>query len=498
MSSTVQVTPSYDEFTLVASGYRWISPGERSITWEYRLITNSQWHTTQETVTGSPTSLTHKFTGLLPGRKFIYRVTFTDGGIFTSVQGSVTTLTEIGTLSITHTSASSLTATFADYVTASYTRVARFRYGRTPSAEEQKPTSYDCGQVVIPPNTTDKEVSTLITGLRNSTSYNVYMTLYKVTYSGGTQRLVYMADYSVTATTGIPSSESPDVELFSIVQRYDAYSLRIKLNTDYQGIYRFILFVCDDVDSTYWHTLVLPPMETEFYASEILAKFRNEDWQYNDDPHTFSYTHRTDNVDIKVCICVESDTEEEYLIEKGFTYPIGNAMDIQEPHTGLPAGMTVYGMTDLINVEFDVTPIIPLKSGGAPFDITAQETLHLAQILASKYETPYREYTYDEWKEFCISYDNSMLGRLYHDSGYQAMCRKVDELNRCYEELIQSLNEAMSGAPVYAHQGSLIKSMETIAEALATATVYHEDAQPFDIIGREYFNDLSSDIKQTP
>ena len=500
MSATVQATPSYDEFTLVASGYTWIMSGERSITWEYRLVSNSQWHTTKETVTGSPTSLTHKFTGLLPGREFIYRVTFTDGGGSTSVQGSVTTLSEVGTLSITHTSASSLTATFGSYVTASYSRVAKFRYTRKPNYGEDPKTipSYECGTVSIPPNVTDKKVEVLITGLRNYTTYNVTMDLYRVSYHGATQNLSLIKSYTVSGLTKIPDSELPDVEIFSITQRYDTRSLKIKMNTDYEGLYRFVLFICDDVDSTYWHTLVLPPGETEFTSNgDIITKFKTEDFTYST-PWAYTYTHRTDNVDVKACIIVENDAEESVLTENNYTYQIGNAVDIQEPHTTLVGGMVAYGMTASTNVEFDLTQVIPMAIGGFPFDITGQQILNLARILAIKFEEPYNGYTFDEWKQFCEDHPMSTLARLYDDEGEEALSEKVDELKAEYENLIRSMDEAVAGAPVYANQGSLIKSMEIIAEALASATVWHEDAKPYDLIGREYFNDLSSDIKQTP
>ena len=492
----ITATPSYDSFTLLVTDLTWYRDSNKSIVWGYKLLTGTEWHKTSESVTGKPESMSHTFSNLMPGRTYKYTVEQHDDTMFVTETYQVTTLSEIGELTADEVTTSSIKAKFEDYVPATYTRVAKFRYGRTPSDREQKPTSYDCGQVVIPPNTADKDVSTLITGLKNSTSYNVYMTLYKVTYSGGAQRLVYMADYSVTATTGIPSSEEPSVSIEKITKRYDTSDLTIDLHTDYPGLYRFVVNICDDQDGVCWRTLILPPMENRLTVENCLVAFRQASFVR---PGVYVYTQKS-NIDIKAGIIVESDTED--IESLGYNYPVGNAKDMRLDHSDTIDGVIIYGETQPITIGFDETPILNYVVGD-PCGVGANDIYTLANILYEKWDTYYKDFTEEDWQEWIYDdgsgegYDTS-LRRDIEDTE-ETIESMMAKMAQWADEILFGLAEAQAGLPVKASSGSLVKSIEKLSMEITRARGWsidvNLDADPGEMTEATYFRKLSQYVK---
>lgn len=457
------------------------------ITWEWKETTAANWIGIEEKVVNRPQSLNYQLSNLLPNKTYQYRVTQLNNGRTTVKTGSFDTLSSTGSLVVTDTTASSIKVSFINYNSADYSRVVRFTYCKTPTDDDPKPTSYEWGSITIPPNTTDKDVSALVTGLRNDTSYDIFASVYMVTIKGGTQTLTFMERFQVTETTHIPDSAHPSVSIDSIRKRYDTSNLKIKMHTDYEGLYRFVLLISDDANGTYWHTLVLPTFETEFNATNILLLFSREAIG-----QTPTYTHK-DNVDIKVGIIVESETEDAFLTEKGFTYPIGNAKDISTPHTGLPVGMTLYGETTAVNVTFDETPMLNYAMGD-PCGVGADDIYTLANILYDKYDTLYRDYTEDDWMAFMSDNPGGRLKSKY-ETHHIPLSTLTAQLEAWAEDIIHSLQDARVGDPVYSEGGTLLKSMEELAQDLTYAGFWTLDADPDEQVEALYFQKLSWFIK---
>lgn len=458
------------------------------ITWEWKEVSAANWIGIEEKVENRPQSLNYQLTNLLPNKTYQYRVTQLNNGKTTVKTGSFDTLTSTGSLVVTDTSASSIKVSFVNYNSTDYTRVVKFTYSKTPTPDDPKPTGYEWGSISIPPNITTKDVSALITGLRNDTSYDINAFVYRVTYHGGQQDLAFMDKFQVTETTHIPDSANPSVIVECIEKRYDTSNLKIKMNTDYEGLYRFVLLISDDANGTYWHTLVLPTLETEFYAKYILHQFTAEA-----SGQTPTYTHK-DNVDVRVGIIVESETEDAFLTEKGFTYTIGNGKDIRAPHTGMPQGMTLYGATTAVNVTFDSTPILSYETGD-PCGVGANDIYTLAMILYDKYDTLYKDFTKDDWIEL-INDGNYTSSKIRADYRYEHIPIEtlMAEMDMWWQDIGHSLREAQAGLPVYADQGTLLKSLENLAQEITTAGNWTLDADPGEKVEATYFEKLSQFI----
>ena len=303
------------------------------------------------------------------------------------------------------------------------------------------------------------------------------------------QRQTLIDTYSVNATTMVGSADAT-VTIESIKKRYDTTNLTVKMNTDYEGLYRFVLLISDDASGTYWHTLVLPNLETEFVAANILPRFIAEA-----SGQTPTYTHK-DDLDIKAGIIVESDTEAINTPE--YQYKVGNAVDWRKPHTSLPEGITLYGETTPVNVTFPVTPdlISPYLSGHEA-GVLVSDMITLASILHEKYETPYKDYSIIEWRRF-QGMGSGINTKLHQDvQNGIPLETLIEQMNEWCEGIERTMGEAAIGNPVWTSQGTLVKNMESLAQELTTAPTAHNlDADPGEPAAGSYFRQLADFIRQ--
>ncbi len=474
--------------------------GEREtfnfIMWEWKEVTATNWIRIEEKVAGKPSSLSYRLSDLSPNRTYQYRVTQTSNGRLEVKTGTFDTLTSEGELIVTNVSSSTIGVAFVDYNSASYTRVAKFTYGRKPTETEPKPETGEAGQVIIPPNSTaGVDVSSVITGLRNEQTYVITLTIYKVTYHNQQTIQTVIDRYTVEATTRIADNEHPEVVIEAIRKRYDSSDLMIDLYTDYPGTYRFVVNICDDADNMYWRTLILPPMEKRLIIENSLTEFRQASFIR---PGQYAYDQR-DYIDIKAGIIVESATED--IESRGYTWTIGNAKDMRLAHTDEIDGVTIYGETEPVTLDFDETPILDYQTDD-PCGVLASDVMNLAYILSQKWDTRYRDWTAEQWTEWLSRGNNgynTTLRRDIEDEG-ETLESMMVKMAQWREDIYRALGDAAPGRPVSVSDYSLVKGIENLAQEITRARGEAHidvdlDADPGEAVEASYFNKLSVYVK---
>lgn len=462
------------------------------IRWEWKEITAVNWIGLEEQVAGKPASLSYQIPDLAPNKTYQYRVTQTSNGRRTVKTGTFDTLTSNGRLIVSSIASTAIGVSFIEYNSTSYTRVAKFTYGRKPTEAEPKPTVEEWGQIIIPPNTTSVDVSEMITGLKNDKTYTITMTMYRERYHNQHGTLTVIDRYTVEATTKLADDENPSVVIESIRKRYDSSDLTIDLFTDYPGLYRFVVNVCDDQDGVCWRTLILPPMENRLTVENCLVAFRQASFVR---PGVYVYTQKS-NIDIKAGIIVESDTED--IESLGYNYPIGNAKDKRLDHLDTIDGVTIYGETDPITIGFDETTILNYQTDD-PCGVLVSDVLNLTYILFQKWDTRYRDWTAEDWLAWIDDegYDTTLRRDLEDPSN--TIESMMELMNQWYRDIYEGMRDAIPGNPVSASDYSLVKNLERLAQEITRARGWSYDvdldAQSGEDVEASYFNKLSAYVK---